>query len=581
MDKNMFRPMPWDRGGNVDHGSLRGADTLHPSPQFEGRFGRIFRTLPAAKLDPDDLRKLAFDGITAKPEVVKDDSGDSKRDKDNHLIPKATSENEIDDEENFGIPAGYTYLGQFIDHDITFDPVSSLQRQNDPDALIDYRTPRLDLDCIYGRGPADQPYMYDRDGLHFALGRDLKYGDSESPVTDLPRFNGRALIGDKRNDENVIVSQLHGVFLRFHNAVANKLNEKASTFEDVQRIVRWHYQWVVLHDFLPRIVGWEIIHEILPHLNKNKKDGNIYKDKPQLCFFKWKNEPFMPIEFAAAAYRFGHSMVRPIYRLNTQLGADASEDEKERGIAGRQFIFAAVQKEGLNGFREFNVKWAIDWKLFFELGKKLNASEKQGVGRVQPAYKIDSSLVNPLAFLPEFSERVEPEGDLKMDRDGHPKAREGEISNLAYRNLLRGESMALPSGQSVARYMGLVPLKDDDLKVGKANVEGLTENKSIAEYGASFSDNAPLWFYILAEAQYGWAQQAKDSKGSEEDKNILPVQLGPVGARIVAEVLIGLLLGDRHSFLSQSPNWRPSDRDWLNKEEEFGMPELIKASGLG
>jgi len=578
MAKNVFRSMPWDRGGNLDHGSLRGADTLHPSPQFEGRFGRMFRTLPVANFDLNDLGQLAL-GITAEPEVVKDNnSGKPERDRNGYLIPRATPETEIDDEENFGIPAGYTYLGQFIDHDITFDPVSSLQRQNDPDALIDYRTPRLDLDSIYGRGPAEQPYMYERDGLHFALGRDLYYGGEVSPVKDLPRFKGRALIGDKRNDENVIISQLHGVFLRFHNAVADKLNEKVSTFEDVQRIVRWHYQWVVLHDFLPRIVGWEIIDEILPHLNK--KDGNIYKDKPQRRFFNWKNEPFMPIEFAAAAYRFGHSMVRPIYRLNTQLGADASADEKERGVAGRKFIFAAVQDEGLNGFREFNSELAIDWKLFFELDRKLTDLSKAGPSRVQPAYKIDSSLVNPLAFLPEFSE-LDTEGNLKTDADGHPKAREGEISNLAYRNLLRSESMALPSGQSVARYMGLVPIKDDDLKVGKANVEGLTENKSIAEYGASFRDNAPLWFYILAEAQYGWAQQAKDSKGSEEDKNILPVQLGPVGARIVAEVLIGLLLGDRHSFLSQSPNWRPSDRDWLNKEREFGMPELIKASGLG
>ena len=209
------------------------------------------------------------------------------------------------------------------------------------------------------------------------------------------------------------------MFLRFHNAVANELTRQSptATFEDVQRLVRWHYQWVVLHDFLPKIVGWQIIHEVLPHLKQNT---SIYKDKPELHFYQWKNEPFMPIEFAAAAYRFGHSMVRPLYRLNTELGSGASPDEMNRGVAGRQFIFAAVQTQGLNGFREFPAIWAIDWNLFFELNGRLDDPANRGTHRVQPAYKIDSSLVNPLAFLPEFSQEVTPGGNFQTDADGHP-----------------------------------------------------------------------------------------------------------------------------------------------------------------
>ena len=565
---------PWWRRSEGGHGSLRGADSGHRSPQFEGRFGRMFRTLPAASFEEADLRRLALEGMTSDPEVVENPPGTPVRDKDGRLIPKATPETEIDDEENLGIPAGYTYLGQFIDHDITFDPASSLQKQNDPEALVDFRTPRLDLDNLYGRGPADQPYMFRPDGLHFAFGRDLTRGSKPAKAKDLPRFNGRALIGDKRNDENVIVSQLQGVFLTFHNAVADELLKQspAATFDDIQRLVRWHYQWIVLHDFLPTIVGPQTVHAVLPHLAHGT---SLYKDPPALRFFRWKNDPFMPIEFAAAAYRFGHSMVRPIYRLNQELGGDATPDEKARGVDGRKFIFAALQNEGLNGFREFPAQWAIDWRLFFEFDRKLDAPGNRGPGRIQPAYKIDSSLVNPLAFLPEFSQLAKG-GDLAMDKDGHPLPQKDAISNLALRNLLRGLNMGLPSGQNVARYMDVDVIPDKDLRVGKANVDGLKDNKSIRDFGASFADNAPLWFYVLAEAQHHWAAAAAANRGGDDAKNAIHIRLGPVGGRIVTEVLVGLLLGDPFSFLSQWPSWRP----WFARKDRFGIAELIEASGL-
>jgi len=520
---------------------------------------------------------------------VQDSDGKDKRGKDGHLIPKATPESEIDDEENLGVPAGYTYLGQFIDHDITFDPASSLQKQNDPEALVDFRTPRLDLDNVYGRGPGDQPYMFEPDGLHFRLGTDLtrngKPTGQPTKAKDLPRINRRAIIGDKRNDENVIVSQLQGVFLQFHNAVADRLKDQSPAFEDVQRIVRWHYQWVVMHDFLPKIVGERTLHQVIPHL-KNKT--SIYKDKPQLNFFNWKNDPFMPIEFAAAAYRFGHSMVRPIYRLNKELGSDATQDQKDRGVDGRQFIFGALRNESLNGFRDFPSIWAIDWRLFFEFDRKLDDPKNLGPGRVQPAYKIDTSLVNPLAFLPEFSEeRKNGDGDFETDADGHPKTKPHEIAILALRNLLRGARMGLPSGQTVARHMDIQPIPDKDLKVGKANVDGLKGNMSIVDLSPNFKDNAPLWFYILAEAQHEWAKAAAANKDNEAAKNSIHVKLGPVGGRIVTEVLVGLILGDSFSFLSQWPTWTPLLKDLPEfapfapkLDGRFGMAELIAAAGL-
>jgi hypothetical protein len=489
-------------------GRVRGADQHPGSPLFEARFGRMFRTLPAGKFKEEDLKKLAAAMIADFEE-------------------QQTPETEVDNEENQGISAGYTYLGQFIDHDLTFDPASSLEKQNDPDALVDFRTPRFDLDSLYGRGPDDQPYLYQADGLRMLLGRPLTGNPHDRNTRDLPRNTptggqpARALIGDPRNDENVIVSQLHGIMLRFHNSIVDHLSGGGGSpaFEDVQRQVRWHYQWVVLNDFLPTIVGRETVDDVLPH---PAKKTSMFVDKPELKNFTWRKEPYIPIEFSAAVYRFGHSMVRPIYRLNTTLPI--------------RFTIFGDPSTSLNGFRAFPDSWAIEWNLFF----KMDDAPESGPGRVQKAYKIDTSLVNPLGALPGVSI--------------HP--------SLAERNLLRGMRMGLPSGQNVARHMHLGVIPDHKLKVGKATEEDSKANKSLVDLSAAFKQNAPLWYYILAEAQQ---QFVKDST---------PIRLGPVGGRIVTEVFIGLLFGDHHSFLSQDPTWQPIAD--LTDNGTFGMAQLIR-----
>jgi hypothetical protein len=502
------------------HGRVRGDEQPPGSPLFAGRFGRMFRRLPAADFADADLHKLAK-AMTAEEEA------------------EPTPETRDDDEENQGIDAGYTYLGQFIDHDLTFDPVSSLQRTNDPDALTNFRTPRFDLDCVYGRGPADQPYLYEDDGLHFQLGRPLEGSALDPAARDLPRYspsNGgrkRALIGDPRNDENVIVSQLHGVMLRFHNRMIDMIDTQ--DFERVQREVRWHYQWVVVNDFLRTIVGDDKLYAVLPHLESGK---SIYDDKPQLHFFGWENEPFIPIEFSAAAYRFGHSMVRPIYRLNTALLGRGELDP----INGRLFIFSPEDdRQGLNGFREFPKEWAIDWSLFFKMEPN---PPQNGSQRVQKSYKIDTSLVGRLGML--------------------PTSVAGDDRSLAHRNLQRGLRMGLPSGQAVARYMDLPVVPEGDLRVGKATQDDHDTNPKIADIAPGFEDNAPLWYYVLAEAQQQFVN------------NATPIRLGPVGGRIIAEVFVGLMLGDKHSYLSQYPHWQPNTR--IANNGEFRMADLITAA---
>ncbi|HEX8719205.1 MAG TPA: heme peroxidase family protein [Pyrinomonadaceae bacterium] len=492
----------------------RGADFFPKSPSFEGRFGRMFRALPSALFDEEDLRKLA-QAMVAEREPT--DEGDEK-----------------DPEENRGIDAGYTYLGQFIDHDLTFDPASSLQKQNDPDALVDFRTPRFDLDCIYGRGPDDQPYLYEDDQVRMLLGRELSGVPHDPQTRDLPRNDppggrARALIGDPRNDENVIVSQLQATFLRFHNRVAQVLptlagkqslaSDPAELLRAVQREVRFHYQWVVVNDFLPTICGEQMVRDVLP-------SRDVVHNKPNLKFFRWQKYPYMPVEFSAAAYRFGHSMVRPSYRLNTTLPV-------------RFDILGEGEFTSLTGFRAFPDTWAIDWSLFFNM--RPDAPE-EGPERLQKAYKIDTSLVNPLGQLPFV---IAP-----------------NVPSLAERNLLRGLRMGLPSGQDVARFMGETPLPDDRLRVGKATAEDSGGNPLLTDISPRFAGKAPLWYYVLAEAQ-------QQFDGNDDT----PIRLGPVGGRIVTEVFVGLLYDDKHSYLWDTA-WEPMAG--FKTGDRFGIVDLIR-----
>lgn len=443
----------------------RGQSRVARSSLNEGRFGRLFRRLPPAPKLPDkQLRDLA--------ETMREPKGGGAK-LDN---PK--------------IPAGYTYFGQFVDHDLTFDPVSSLQRQNDPDALVDFRSPRFDLDNVYGSGPADQPFLYQEpERLRLLID-----GKNVNGEPDLQRnADGIALIGDPRNDENIVVSQLQLTFLRFHNKVAAKVAAdksvpEARRFEVAQRQVRWHYQWVVLEDFLPRIAGAG------PVSDRVKRSKGKLQITPR--WFKPRNNPFMPVEFSVAAYRFGHSMVRPTYDLN-QIVTDRP-------------IFIPGEKVGelddLRGFRPLPGAWTIDWSFFL-------AGAPGKAKKPQLSRRIDARLSRGLFDLPGF-----------------PQAE----SSLAFRNLKRGEALGLPSGQDVAQLVGVKPLSGKQLGAPQPT---------------------PLWFYVLKESGL---------KGGQ--------RLGPVGGEIVADVMLGLLKEDVHSFVNQNPGFKPS---FGAKGGKFTLADLV------
>src|SRR6202165_4294501 len=421
------------------HGStVRGLTLSRGSKLFGGQFGRMFRSLPPADFGVSDTEtEKNLLALGAAMEAPHEDL------------------NETPDPEESGIPSAYTYLGQFIDHDLTFDPASSLQQQDDPDGLVDFRTPRFDLDNIYGKGPDDEPFLYHSNG-QFILGRPLTGASSNPNARDLPRSqptagpaedinnSRRAIIGDPRNDENVIVSQFQGLMHRFHNKLMSvDTGPAGSRFQRVQREVRFHYQWMLVNDFLPTIVWEDVLKDVIPHHFHNT---NVRLDPPRIMNFDLAHEPTMPLEFSAAAYRFGHSMVRPAYRLSETVPPLA--------------IFDPNPNASLTGFHEFRSNWAIDWRRFMDLGPldfgdENNPNDPGNNKRLQLAYRIDTSLVDPLGSLPN------PPFAPPFSLSG------GKLMSLAQRNLMRGWRMRLPRGQAIARAMGIVSLMDVDILLGK------------------------------------------------------------------------------------------------------------------
>jgi Animal haem peroxidase len=547
------------------HGTgLRGLTLGVQSSSSEGRFGRLFRNLRGAKYSDDELKFLGF-ALTADIEPIFGKDGQA-------IADAPDAEENVGTQKDPGIAAGYTYVGQFIDHDITFDPSSINERIHDLDSLTNFRTPRLDLDSVYGRGPDHQPYLYDNDGVKMLLGPQLGGNPDDRGACDLPRNRNaadqadRALIGDKRNDENRIIAQLHVGFLRFHNATVDLLTKdlgRKPTFGQVRQFVMYHYQWAVIHDFLPTMVGPALVKDIMPHIDlATGKDTSHYIDKPKFRFYLPNQQAYIPLEFAVAAYRFGHAMIRPTYRLNSNIVKSIfkTKDIKEN--------------DDLGGFRPIPPGWAIEWARFFGTpGASPNGQ------RVQPSYKIDTSLAHPLLHLPGFDE--EP-------RELAP--------TLAWRNLRRGMDLSIPSGEDVARAMGEKVLTSDEIWIGKAAHDDVSrvqlsqlQHTEFSKDGkrtftkelqkSPFVGKTPLWVYVLAEAMQPTLQAIKARPGDSRVDNT-PTRLGPVGGRIVAEVLAGILFDDSTSYLNVDPLFRPHPRVSA-KGGKFGFQQLLALATTG
>ena len=429
--------------------------------------------------------------------------------------------------DNPAMTAGMTFLGQFIDHDLTLDPRSSLFAQTDPGQTKNFRTAAFDLDSVYGNGPQASPELYDLSTGDIKLKIEVIPGSedvsrNQTVRYDVPRSaNNTATIGDSRNDENAILSQLHVAVLRFHNAVVDYLRTKRGVgdlsaeqiFKMAQRYVRWHYQWIVVHEFLPLTIGQERVDDILQRGPKfyNPHDRSVQNAQ---------GNPLIPVEFSVAAYRFGHSQVRPSYRLNFG-PRDGSEF----------FAFVFLDSEDPNDDDPNDLRGAkraprrfVDWQTFFNFGDNL----------FRPNKKIDTKLSTVLMEL--LGLRGPAPG---MPADG--------VQSLASRNLMRHVNFGLPSGQAVARLMGVQVLSPAQLA-------------ELQPYGMDRS--TPLWFYILKEAELLESG----------------LRLGPVGGRIVGEVFAGLLKADAESYLTAQPNWKPVLPS--TAAGDFRMTDLLKFAGV-
>jgi hypothetical protein len=365
-----------------------------------GRYGRLLPGLPALECDDAALLALGDEG------GVCDSASD---------CPDGSE------------AAGWPVFGQFVAHDITADR-SPLAMRADANAIENFRTPLANLESMYAAGPGGAPFLYDVDDAAKLLMGENELGRPD----DLARNRqGVALLGDPRNDVHLLMSQLHLAFVHAHNGLVDRLRDdgvlEADLFEEAGRATRWHYQWLIVNDYLPSAVGRELVADLL-------------ENGPR--FYRPDGQTFIPVEFADAAFRYGHSQIRESYRLN-----DGS---------GEFTIFP-----DLVGFRPVSAERVVDWAHLFDLPDRMPA---------QRAKRIDGRLASGLIQLPRAIT-----GDVELHA----------YHSLASRDLQRGYALGLPSGEEVSRAMGIEPITPEQA--------GLRDLGWTAE--------TPLWLYFLKEAE--------------------------------------------------------------------------------
>lgn len=396
---------------------------------------------------------------------------------------------------NSALPSGYTFFAQFVDHDVTFDTTSPLHggplSPAEVSKLANLRSASLDLDCVYGLGPEAMPFMFDgTQPGRLLVGSEV---DGVLNPRDVPRNrDGSALIGDPRNDENLFISQLQTVFLEFHNRML-----VGRDFEGAQEETRFHYQYVVLHDFLSRVCHPDVYAFALPLIEANAR-GTAEKKYPFCDLRDSCHRLCMPIEFSVAAFRFGHTLVRSTYPANRDYPRIELFDERF----------------GTLGFGPVPPELTVDWRFLLDLDP---------CHPWAPSKAFDHLLADELIRLP----------DPVVGRNAAVNDRA-----LAFRNILRGHALGLPSGQRVAAelekkgYSQIDPKQD--LRFGDL------ENWSCLTKGLAcdLADHTPLFLYLMREAGV---------VGGGES-------LGPVGSAILLETF-GNMFVHCDTFLKH--DWAP------------------------
>ena len=397
-------------------------------------------------------------------------------------------------------PSAFVYLGQLLGHDLTRDETRLEHASPSLEKTENLHSPRLNLECVYGGGPNESPDLYDlskRGAETFLLGQTRTVRGIPSTRDDFHRQNGKALLADGRNDQHLIIAQLHVVFLQFHNRVVDLVTRggiadgRSSTetiFQTARRLVVWHYQWIIRNEFL----RWFVLPDILADIERNGR--RFFKPRTGEAF------PALPMEFTQAAFRFGHSAVQPEYEINRWLGVVRLRDLIRKKPSGEN-------GEALPANR------VVDWDRF----------TRTWGGNANFAENIDTLIPRDMFRLPTAAMPI----PFKTKPPPLPEM-----------TLLRGSRIGLPSGQEACRAAGMKPIApaqigfDDD------------GNKFLQRRG--LHERTPLWYYLLREAE---VLGIRRFHGGE--------CLGPLGSRIVAEVLLGVMDADPDYYLNVDPNWKP------------------------
>lgn len=472
------------------------ADT--PAPNLPQTFGRIGPKNPVSGADPTGQ---PFQPSTVVPAFV--DVVDGLGSNGGNIVEGTAA-------------AGMTFFGQFIDHDVTFDATSEIGRAISPASVRNVRTPGLDLDCVYGDGPEASNHLYSPAHEGFLL-----FGNHQNAL-DLPRNSqGTALIGDARNDENQILSQLQGAFICFHNIVMTRMLDdptlvgkamggisseamagmpsEAMIFQAARRAVRLHYQWLVLHDFLEAFVDADVLQSVRDHFDAGTLPKPFTEDSP-----------VMPLEFSVAAYRFGHATVQPEYALNDDNPAFPLFE-----LMRPEFTFRPTDK---------NIMFT---RLFNFPG---NAS-------FQKARPVGLDLASVIFELPFIGHGFTVSDGLGRS---HDVALE-DARKLPLRNIVRDRyTMHIASGQQMADRM---------------HIPRIPAPPALTQHGIT---KTPLWFYCLQEAE---------GHGGK---------LGPVGGTIVATVLMRLLHLSPDSLLCSAPDFVPWAELGATQAGHYSMGHMLK-----
>lgn len=435
------------------------------------------------------------------------------------------------------IPAGYTYFGQFIAHDLSFNVPVGFPSQR----AARERTPRLDMDSLYGPGPFGDPSRFARacattPRCLFHLG-ETRPDDGRSSDSDLPRRTpaasssghqqtAEAQIFDPRNDENLFISQMTLLFMKIHNQVALRIANVGSDapFEETRDAMVLAYENIVVFDYLKKLLHPKVHKDLMASFEEPAKDLILYKRNQGggLYGLGGANAFSIPAEFWGAAFRIGHAMVQSRYNVNDTFNETTANNHLQiiAELTGPDSTRTPVEEV-----------WLVDWnRFFFKPDPLADPHEEFRRGALNYSHPMILSYPN------QFGHKL-----------GNPEG----LNKLAIKDLARSRSLGAnhktmrTAAQLIRDFPGIVDSADVLSSADVRTVLQRAQTKAFdrptgldprdrlsnAELDTLTDPNhTPLSVYILAEAEV-------HGKGG--------AYLGPLGSRIVGETLIATITMDQ------------------------------------